>query len=211
MSELKPCPFCGEKDSVELIDNEEYFFVICNLLKRGCGASSFKTDEDTEQVVKAWNTRARSRPMTNDLLRLARAAQKKELEIMLDVNSKALPEYSLEYLALSKACTPQAIINLCERVEVLEKAEKEQLSLDITNATKIADLLREQLHWIPVSERLPPDCSSYAIRSIQLIVNDGFVTIGYWYPETETWHDTSVRGITKQVTHWMPLPEPPEK
>ncbi len=56
---LKHCPFCGGKDSVEVVE-EEWFYVICNLLKRGCGARSFKTDDCKKDVIKAWNMRLES-------------------------------------------------------------------------------------------------------------------------------------------------------
>ena len=41
MSELKPCPFCGKKDTVIVLENNSedgrYVTVICNWLKGGCG------------------------------------------------------------------------------------------------------------------------------------------------------------------------------
>lgn len=54
--------------------------------------------------------------------------------------------------------------------------------------------------WIPVTERLP-------VQGQEVIVYTGGVlkpcVMGYlfWNPEYDTW---------ARVTHWMPLPEPPE-
>jgi len=70
------------------------------------------------------------------------------------------------------------------------------------------------MNWISVKDKMPPDCSGYAIRSIQLICNDGFVTVGYYYPkflsDENQWVDAKGCMITKQVTHWMPLPPCPD-
>ncbi len=71
--------------------------------------------------------------------------------------------------------------------------------------------------WISVKDKLPVDCSSYAIRSMHLICNDGFVTIGYFYPKSVNnfsvsgWSDAGGRDVTSQVSHWMPLPDPPKE
>jgi hypothetical protein len=62
--------------------------------------------------------------------------------------------------------------------------------------------------WIPVSERLPeknePVC----------VVCGGKVTVGTYSPMMDDWWALvlPVTGIqpTDSVTHWMPLPEPPE-
>ena len=60
MSELKPCPFCGTKDTVIVLENNSedgrYVTVICNWLKGGCGADGGQrlTKKD---AVDAWNKR----------------------------------------------------------------------------------------------------------------------------------------------------------
>ena len=66
--------------------------------------------------------------------------------------------------------------------------------------------LREQVRWIPVSERLPEYQQRVLFFSerISLGVHSEkaryWATDGYTYPGD--WYDT--------VTHWMPLPQPPE-
>ncbi len=66
--------------------------------------------------------------------------------------------------------------------------------------------LREQVRWIPVSERLPEYQQRVLFFSerISLGVHSEkaryWATDGYTYPGD--WYNT--------VTHWMPLPQPPE-
>ena len=73
--------------------------------------------------------------------------------------------------------------------------------------------------WISVKDRMPPDD--------QIVIGytpvDGCMFIGfhkaYKYSWLETpvcyWHILTARGstkqITKRVTYWMPLPEPPKE
>jgi hypothetical protein len=45
-----------------------------------------------------------------------------------------------------------------------------------------------------------------------MICNQGFVTIGFWYPKAKEWHDSGQVGgynITSQVTHWAKMPTAP--
>lgn len=69
MSELKPCPFCGRQNieldsSKELEEYEnfeechsEYYTLVCDWNKGGCGASSgfYPT---IKEAIEAWNRRA---------------------------------------------------------------------------------------------------------------------------------------------------------
>ena len=57
--ELKPCPFCGQKKTVVLNQEEDgvqkgMYQVICNCLKGGCGSSSGYWYFD-EEAIEAWN------------------------------------------------------------------------------------------------------------------------------------------------------------
>jgi len=59
MSELKPCPFCGEKENiiVNIPDKEQpldYAFVECG----NCHAGVWRTTQDEFEAVLAWNRRA---------------------------------------------------------------------------------------------------------------------------------------------------------
>ena len=61
--------------------------------------------------------------------------------------------------------------------------------------------------WIPVTERLPKD----GVRVLALH-NDGIIRIGIsrgYFPSIVSRTNTKSFGIA-EVTHWMPLPEPPK-
>lgn len=89
---------------------------------------------------------------------------------------------------------------------------------DIANFCRDLGIVREALErtrWIPCSERMPDliPCKAGTAYSEKVIVwttgrkamvcvwdgKDWFVPYGFW----EVWG--------KDVTHWMPLPEPPEE
>lgn len=58
-------------------------------------------------------------------------------------------------------------------------------------------------NWIPVAERLPDEHINCLV-----ICDDGIYIIshrdaGIWEVEKRDWNDS-------KVTHWQPLPEPPE-
>ena len=71
-NELKPCPFCGGKDTVNLSDcsecvscvDEPYcdgcnwakHLIVCDVNRGGCGAASGLYDT-TEKAIEAWNRR----------------------------------------------------------------------------------------------------------------------------------------------------------
>ena len=61
--EIKPCPFCGNKDLEIVAKSEglhyEYgtgYIVRCNYLKGGCGANG-GSRTTTEDAVETWNRR----------------------------------------------------------------------------------------------------------------------------------------------------------
>jgi hypothetical protein len=67
--------------------------------------------------------------------------------------------------------------------------------------------------WISVEERLP--------ENEQIVIGytpcDGYMFVGY-YREEKNWKQwyivtamRSTKYMTKKVTHWMPLPEPPKE
>ena len=80
MEELKACPHCGKKDTVDFTtcvetedcahfeecpEEEPYYCVVCNIHKGGCGASGGFAPTRQEAVEK-WNRRAEpeNKPLT---------------------------------------------------------------------------------------------------------------------------------------------------
>lgn len=72
-------------------------------------------------------------------------------------------------------------------------------------------------HWIPVTERLPDNNNPVLVYCTNTTIGGGYIThIGsfnsgrYWFLRAEPGIATfPVREW--QVTHWMPLPEPPKE
>ena len=73
-NEIKPCPFCGGKYTVNLSDCSECFscvdeppcdgcnwvkhLIVCNVNLGGCGAASGLYDTE-EKAIEAWNRRCK--------------------------------------------------------------------------------------------------------------------------------------------------------
>ena len=67
-----------------------------------------------------------------------------------------------------------------------------------------ADALEKQPRWISVEERLPEQRDAYLAAT-----TDGDVYDAEFIPSVKQWWiDDDLR---LDVTHWMPLPEPPEE
>lgn len=69
--------------------------------------------------------------------------------------------------------------------------------------------LREQLErqrgWIPVSERLPEDEDFVIVNSKHY----GVTTLGLYNKKEKRWEDGEQYFDEGDISHWMPLPEPP--
>lgn len=65
--------------------------------------------------------------------------------------------------------------------------------------------------WQPI-ETAPMD-GTEVILFYPHLLNDGFVTAGYWHRATADyesyWYSDLVNGGASPPTHWMPLPPPP--
>ena len=67
--------------------------------------------------------------------------------------------------------------------------------------------LNKPQKWIPVTERLPKDSGG-----VILCTRSRNVGVGFYDKNTRNWvQHYSGGGICVDVTHWMPLPEPPKE
>lgn len=74
----------------------------------------------------------------------------------------------------------------------------------------------QQMRWIPVEERLPEEGK----RCLLYTPCDGILCVGYYAGKDEWQHRhkwrlvtamRSTQTLTKKVTHWMHLPQPPKE
>lgn len=61
--------------------------------------------------------------------------------------------------------------------------------------------LRKKGEWISVKDRLPNYDTPVIICTDEKFVYAGTIIGGTWFLDNDSW--------TENVTHWMPLPEPP--
>jgi hypothetical protein len=62
------------------------------------------------------------------------------------------------------------------------------------------------MEWISVKERLPKESGDY------LITDTGTCFVSYFDVEEQKWEFFGVEFWKhEEVTHWMPLPEPPKE
>jgi hypothetical protein len=76
-------------------------------------------------------------------------------------------------------------------------------------SAKIA--LEAEPKWIPVTERLPSENGLY-FCCWKALCNDKswIIRLATWRADTG-WMNMSDEPMKKPITHWMPLPEPPEE
>ena len=106
------------------------------------------------------------------------------------------------------------LVNIGNETGRLLQAEIGYLNaqLDIKNLTsktlqlRIAELEAAQ-RWIPVSERLPEDEKTVIVAINDVLEHTNEVARLTYLGNSNWWSWKSERYI---VTHWMPLPEPPE-
>lgn len=95
-------------------------------------------------------------------------------------------------------------------IEILNPEHREHYeSLEPVNeACRMGMEALERSRWIPCSERLPEDVSRCLVCRYDYVTKTRFVDI-LWF-ESGIWWDGS-HGGDYAVTHWIPLPEPPEE
>lgn len=103
---------------------------------------------------------------------------------------------------------------LSEEAQALSDAGRETHFLgDVVGMLEKGD--RKQSEWISVEDRLPES----QVMVIGYTPCDGYMFVGFYQkvdsPYLKSYWNVitamrSTRKMTKKVTHWMPLPEPPE-
>lgn len=95
-------------------------------------------------------------------------------------------------------------------INALRECKKPYTVMLDVSAEMIADRLEEleselqklkseqQPEWISVEDRLPEEDGSYAV------IYDGLKKVYVYYFESKS------QGFNENITHWMPLPEPPK-
>lgn len=63
--------------------------------------------------------------------------------------------------------------------------------------------------WIPVTERLPEQGKRYLVIRFDEVTKTQFIDI-LWHDAHDLWWNRLYKG-QYNVTHWMPLPEPPKE
>ena len=112
-------------------------------------------------------------------------------------------------------CIEQLLTKAADAIEDLEKCLAIAL-LEYQRANNklliTEEYARQKNRWIPVTERLPEYMEN-------VLVTDGvFSGMGWrdWYdchgtkPKEDCWIAPSTNVNELDITHWMPLPEPPE-
>lgn len=91
----------------------------------------------------------------------------------------------------------------CDEADCLTPVLRTAADLIEQQAARIAELEAKVPRWIPVTEKIPPDQEEVLVltRSKNGVRN---VDKGYWAI------DHFIHRGRAEVTHWMPLPEPPE-
>lgn len=84
-----------------------------------------------------------------------------------------------------------------------------------TNGTELVPIFRmkqwfeaHKQRWIPCSERLPEDVSRCIVCRYDYVTKTRFIDI-LWFEHGIWWN--RLHGGDYAVTHWQPLPEPPEE
>lgn len=95
---------------------------------------------------------------------------------------------NIDFIAHAREDIPYLLVQLAERDKEIERLRKAQ-------------------RWIPVSERLPEVDKEYGDVDVLVYTDEGIIE-ATTYDKDDGWGLWVEAG---EVTHWMPLPEPPGK
>lgn len=123
--------------------------------------------------------------------------------LMAVPNVRKVTEYDEAGYSISYNAVPVEVIENAPSVDVVPKDFHERcLQLEIQKrfaAEKAAP------KWISVDDKLPEDDARYLCYTI-----DALCEVCIYYGDGE-WIAPDFANWTRYVTHWMPLPEPPEE
>ena len=93
--------------------------------------------------------------------------------------------------------------------EAADAIEKLQGQIDGWIEQERKALLKSVPKWIPVTEALP-DAEPGDVSERVLVTDGKDVAIVEWFNFEDCGQFWGYTGFGKDVTHWMPLPEPPK-
>lgn len=133
-------------------------------------------------------------------------------ELVEKVNLKEWPFCEVDPMVLAAA---DRIANQSTRIAALQqeieklRGQNEQLrEAAALVAKESAELLERR--WIPVTERLPEDHAGRCLVCAS-VPHGSVIFIGLYFASVHSWlSDLPYYSPLPPVTHWMPLPEPPE-
>lgn len=95
----------------------------------------------------------------------------------------------------------------CDTCQYAEAPECDHARLAdhlIANGVTFAEDINVPNKWIPVSERLPEEDGIYLI-SVNSETKGIYSRTAWYFTQNEQWL------AMQEVTHWMPMPEPPKE
>lgn len=107
-----------------------------------------------------------------------------------------------------ECCMGDPLVWHCEECPYADDGAEADDGCDYNGAQVMQDALAliQQLEakvprWISVEERLPEKAGAYVVYGV------GRIAFATFYPSIQMW----VSNVDAGITHWMPLPEPPEE
>ena len=222
--ELRPCPFCGSSNIRNPIDESGW---LCKV----CGSEWFRNARPLEDALRnraeiAEAEFSRLRKKNDRLLWETTESHPNVIRVGCDSIAKLQDENTKLRECLRKSIAERERIqseldnpvhtgvcevchdNAAEENRMLSERIQRLVDWHVRAEKAEADLsvLREQTRWIPVSERLPDAGENNYLTLSPL--GEVFIMCfnEFWYSPFDENGDES----TINVTHWMPLPPPPE-